>query len=840
MHSLNVIEWQNFFFSVEICSAIMCISAVGLLLVGIYLSNHNTFVEESNHVNESTLQVYKKVVQHNLPESTDPFFGRVDDLVKLENLIISSAARIVNINGPPAFGKSTLAIKLGKELLIKYSESIHTVRYVDTETTRPLWYLCTESEEDITRTSLIANRSLITTDDADLPHYDSNNDLCFCQWLKATKERVVLILDNCEHILRGKNRKHFLDVIHDCCSSQKTNAVIIVVSQEQLLMTDYGFFSFHVKELSLLDSRALLKHYVPNLSDEKADELSTAVGQCPLALKVTGKLLQLKGIDYLKILMKDLREKSVQTLSRGVSRDKESFRTIMDAAYSNLEHETKLCSQFLSLFSGSTGYEMEKLIMKAVVNVSCIEDVVRNSFIEEILVGDEIRHSMHKLIRDYLREKHSLEFDKHDYNMRFFNESFVTYYSKYLIQTMKHLYGSGNEPLSDKESYTLNYLEIHNIEHFAKVATAIASSTVRMKTDTAIAFGLIIEENLMGSITEKILFRLYRLYSDRQVFSKLCATSSEVVCASILWKTFISVADPECIGSPSAPEKDKCSKYFDCSDLNPFNSGRTFTLIQEQVKKKSSGNREKIILDKVDQTIYTCEATKILGKIWHSILTAITAVLKFLNSLFSVLHNMLILILYVIGLPLYFLFHLLNSIKVLISELLSPVVLLILEQIMPILVFIRNIAIGAFRYFVVYVFSPSYGFFNKIYLFLVSCVIFVVVIALVFGLFSLCAFFQQKRRPHHHEKDKKKRKKKILKSSSKKERDSDGSEQGPARRWINLWSTNLVILTLMLLCTPLFYYQFSDVVYHYSAKFLVHLFPIDGSGISSEKAMSKF
>ena len=637
----------------------MCIFAVGLIAVGNYLKFSNslyTSVEESNPINDNKLQVYAKIVQQNLPEFIDPFFGRVDDLVYLEKLIIFSGARIINICGPPAFGKSTLAIKLGKELLIKYSEHIPTVRYVDIETTRPLWYLCTESEEGVARRSLIANGSLITSNDADLPYYNSNNDLCFCQWLKATKERIVLILDNCELILCGKNREHFLNLIHKCFLLQKTNAVIILVSQQRLFMPVYGFFRFHIKELSLLDSRELLKHYVPNLSDEKADELSTAVGQCPLALKVTGKLLQLKGIDYLKILMRDLGEKLVDTVSRRVSRAEESFRKIMDAAYTNLEIETRLCSQFLSLFPGSTGYEMEKHIMKAVVNVSCIEDVVRRSFIEEILVGDEIRHSMHKLIHDYIREGQLMELGA----MRLFNKSFISYYSRYLIQTMKHLYGLENEPLNDKESYTFNYLEIHNIEHFAIVATSTAYLKDKLlKTSIAIAFGLMIEENLMGSITEEALFLIYHLYNDSHVFSKLCATSSERVCASILWKTFINLADPECIGSPSALEKEECSKYFDCPDLHPFNYGRTFKLIQEQVKEKSSGNHEEFVLNKVEKIIYSCEATKILQRIWHSVKSGYAVLKKNLNFvgdyilcfLFSVPEYVLMLIVYVAVLP---------------------------------------------------------------------------------------------------------------------------------------------------------------------------------------------
>ena len=135
----------------------------------------------------------------------------------------------------------------------------------------------------------------------------------------------------------------------------------IIVSQERLLFINDGFFSLHVRELPLLDSQALLKHYVPNLSNKEASKLSTAVGHYPLALKVIGKLLQMKGIQYLNVLMKDLlSDKSAEVVSNRVSSDEERFKTIMDAAFKRLDEQTKLCSRYLSLFPGSTHYGMEE------------------------------------------------------------------------------------------------------------------------------------------------------------------------------------------------------------------------------------------------------------------------------------------------------------------------------------------------------------------------------------------------------------------------------------------------------------------------------------------------
>ena len=184
---------------------------------------------------------------------------------------------------------------------------------------------------------------------------------------------------------------------------------------------------------------------------------------------------------------------------------------------------------------------------------------------------------------------------------------------------MKHLYGSDNiEPsVSEKESYTLHYLEVHNIEYFAKTAMSIASlKDGLLKRDTAIAFGFLIHENSIGVMSEDISFQTYLSYKDVHTFETLCVSSSEAVCASIVWKAFVNFVDPECIGSLSLQEKGKCSKHLNCSDLDPLKYGKTFAIIQEQVRQKSNSHQE-VILSKVDETMYYCKFTKIFQPFWH-------------------------------------------------------------------------------------------------------------------------------------------------------------------------------------------------------------------------------
>ena len=133
-------------------------------------------------------------MQQNLPYIESPLFGREYDLKKLEHLLVSRSAQIININGPPAFGKSTLAIKLGERLL--ESKSTTTVRYVDTESTRQSWYLCTHSTapNDLPSYNIDGKGHAVqnTTGSSD-PSYSHLYEPNLCEWSEKLNSWSILI-----------------------------------------------------------------------------------------------------------------------------------------------------------------------------------------------------------------------------------------------------------------------------------------------------------------------------------------------------------------------------------------------------------------------------------------------------------------------------------------------------------------------------------------------------------------------------------------------------------------------------------------------------------------------
>ncbi len=125
----------------------------------------------------------------------------------------------------------------------------------------------------------------------------------------------------------------------------------------------------------------------------------------------------------------DLNEQPVRILSNKVTIEEEKFRTVMDIAYKHLDNRTQKCCRLFSQFPGPISYKMEENVLGSVVDIECVDDVIRKSLIEEIYVGDETRHSMHKLIKKYLDEK--IESKYRDV----FRRKFIDFYSKATSET---------------------------------------------------------------------------------------------------------------------------------------------------------------------------------------------------------------------------------------------------------------------------------------------------------------------------------------------------------------------------------------------------------------------
>ena len=395
---------------------------------------------------------------------SDLFIGRDEDIEEIVKRVQNTL--IVNINGAPGFGKSTLAIHAGYKLVSNGT----SVRYVDVEQELPLF-----------ETSMFSYRPRAPDDQSGYHRKHFNKETTavlqtiryvggrydFGQagmakpakfieevvlWSKRVKCFTVLILDNCDDIISNELRDEFINLVYLLVESSDKYVHVVVVTQAKLRLLD-NFDQWTVKELSTEASVQLLQKLAPGINSSQALAVSEFVERCPLALKVVGNILHIYGDTLTQKLEKELECNPIGVLD-DVDLQKQQFRIIMELALSRISELISYeCGYTVSLFPGFFSWEAGLSILPQ--PKVCLDSFVKYSLLDEYYRGYLHRYKMHRLIREFLLEK--LTFTARGQ----FNNNFSNYFEEFVLQYIE----GGLHRLDSVEEYTLS-LEIQNIHYY--------------------------------------------------------------------------------------------------------------------------------------------------------------------------------------------------------------------------------------------------------------------------------------------------------------------------------------------------------------------------------------
>ena len=436
--------------------------------------------------------------ESDLPKIHPLFVGRENDVHQV--LLKVARAHLVNINGAPGFGKSTLVIHVGYEV-VKNGTS---VRYINIEERMfsivNHWlrskekakseYSSKNDDHPINTTSLTkpSRSSLSNLNYSDQMTSSEHVDLIkeLQRWSKEMKCTKVLILDNCDNILKSEYRQQFLSLINTLVMMSKFKLHIVLVSQERLLYLE-DFDCWEVKELTQSASIEMLDKLAPAIDNETLRTAAKLIEGCPLALKVIGQLLHIHGAKLMPKLKKEL----IALLDDPeVSDPKQRFRIIMEGAFKRLGI-LKDCGYVLSLFPGS----FDEQAGTAIVQKECLELYFKHSLLNEYSLAYNYRYKMHRLIKEYLQEKISIR-----QNTTFIMK-FRAYFESLLL---KHVMSQGNDK-SETKKYSLS-LELHNLDYLKEL---LLTTNMHLSSKELAVLGLLSDIDL---IQFEQLHRYYTLY----------------------------------------------------------------------------------------------------------------------------------------------------------------------------------------------------------------------------------------------------------------------------------------------------------------------------------------
>jgi predicted ATPase/DNA-binding CsgD family transcriptional regulator len=289
-----------------------------------------------------------KSVAGNLPVELSSFVGRDRELNEVRRLL--SSAHVITLTGPGGIGKSRLALRAARRLERSFPDGVWMVELAELDTPDLLPYALARAIGVYERSSDDINAALAA---------------------HLRERRLLLVLDNCEHLLDAC-RRLVASVASECervrivCTSRERLDVpgeaVVALSALDLPMDGErpsAAALADVDALKLLVDRAVAVDPGFALTDDNclaASEICRRLDGLPLAIELAAVRLASMTADDLRDRLDDRLRLLATTHGMGPERS-QTLRATVDWSYELLSEEERILWQRLSVFTGSFGLE---------------------------------------------------------------------------------------------------------------------------------------------------------------------------------------------------------------------------------------------------------------------------------------------------------------------------------------------------------------------------------------------------------------------------------------------------------------------------------------------------
>ena len=226
--------------------------------------------------------------------SVSHFVGREEDIRNITGYLDfhTSDVQVVHIVGPPGFGKSTLAMKIGEIFLRRWLRRV-SVHYVDVGQ-KMVKDIDTLAEKIVL--SMVESRKTKVT-------FSDLEDKILKQ-----HSNTLIILDNCDELLEHMEEE-FWKAIKALTLASPTKIVrYLLTSQHQV--ADIGNFRLHaIYNLSSKTAIKMLGRVAPSLTDDEKRKIADLTGNVPLALDVVGAIFKFPDAPTAKDIIQGLKSR---------------------------------------------------------------------------------------------------------------------------------------------------------------------------------------------------------------------------------------------------------------------------------------------------------------------------------------------------------------------------------------------------------------------------------------------------------------------------------------------------------------------------------------------------
>lgn len=329
-----------------------------------------------------------------IPDKIPHFCGRQEESQAILNHLTAGDTRLVDVWGPPGFGKTSVAINVAHHLrAMEIPVNLISLRGM-------------KSKGELV-SKLFINFAVAKSKSH---HISATDWLIHC--LKQLQNRHVLILDNADDLMESGDVKLKEEVLRltEEILNQCSHIKLLFTTREPLDYLSHKFTIHHerVGALDQVSSVNLVQSLLPDVSGDDCSSIINICGQVPPAMRLMCNIIR-EGNTSLDELLEELKSLPlVEVLDNASFSDDARLKKMIDKSFQRLTDQEKRAFVSLAAFPGCFWITDATTVLHLKTDrptKKILRSLERKSLIESHVEDTETTFRVHPLLRSFVDEK---------------------------------------------------------------------------------------------------------------------------------------------------------------------------------------------------------------------------------------------------------------------------------------------------------------------------------------------------------------------------------------------------------------------------------------------------